>query len=330
LSGTIAEAVNGKFMRSGYEPGTPHSVISVAIIIPAYNAADWIAETIESALGQTRPASSIVVIDDGSTDETAKVTDQFTDAVMLISQENSGVSVARNHGARQVTADWLLFLDADDRLRPDAVARLSERAEQGRFGVAYGETKSFGEDAPARQPQPSCEGAPPAAAVANFWKSVPSSPGAVMVRADRFRESGGFDPALSTAADRALWLRLGAMTEWGHVDGIVLERREHADSMARDRTRARIQAAQAQLGFLDWCREHRPELLAAFPSEDEVFHRNLLRAFDERVFDAARWLAEEAGRRGVCNPAVQRAQRYADTPAFLRELELAVRSFFFR
>lgn len=301
---------------------------AIAIIIPAYNAAPWIAEAIESALVQTLPATAVVVVDDGSTDATAAIAEKYADAVTLIRQPNAGVSVARNNGATQVSAEWLLFLDADDRLRPDALAQLSAEAAASGAGVVYGDTESFGDIARPRQPQPSCAGAPPAPALANFWKSVPSSPGAVMLRADLLRESGGFDPALNTAADRALWLRLGILATWGHTGCVVLERREHAEGMARNRSRARIQGAQAQLGFLDWCRTAHPGFLPAFPGEDAVFQRNLLRAFDERLFDAAQWLADEATRRGVHTAAVARARRYAGTPNFLRELELSVRSLF--
>jgi hypothetical protein len=114
------------------------------------------------------------------------------------------------------------------------------------------------------------------------------------------------------------------------VEGVVLERREHADSMARNRARARIQGAQAQLGFLDWCRAEKPQWTSLFPQADEVIRRNLLRAFDERLFDAAQWLADEAHRRGVDDPTVARARRYAGTPSFLRELELSVRSLWSR
>lgn len=308
---------------------TPRTILprmSVAIIIPAYNAEAWLAEAIESALTQTHSASSVVVVDDGSTDNTAVVAEQFDDAVMLLRQANAGVSAARNHGAAQVKADWLLFLDADDRLREDALANLHSAIVGGNCGVAYGDTESFGETTTGRDKQKRCSGAPPIPALANFWKSVPDSPGAVLLRADVFHEAGGFDPALSTAADRALWLRLGMLANWAHTEAVVLERREHADSMVRNRGRARTQAAQAQLGFLEWCRSRGKGEERGFPGEDEIFTRNLLRAFDERLFDAAQWLAEEAARRGIANEAVTRARRYAGTPSFLRELEVGLRA----
>ena len=122
--------------------------MTVAIIIPAFNAAAFLGEAVESALAQTHAASQIVVVDDGSTDTTAAVAEKFADAVMFLRQANAGVSAARNHGAAQVAADWLLFLDADDRLRPDALARLLSRANESMLGAIYGQTADFTDESP--------------------------------------------------------------------------------------------------------------------------------------------------------------------------------------
>lgn len=85
-----------------------------SVIIPAFNAAATLARAIESVRRQSWPAHEIIVVDDGSSDATAAVARQFGDAVRLIRQPNSGVSVARNAGAAAATGDWLAFLDADD------------------------------------------------------------------------------------------------------------------------------------------------------------------------------------------------------------------------
>ena len=87
---------------------------SVSVIIPAYNAASYIAETIDSVIHQTLPAKEILVIDDGSTDKTAEIVKTFQGAVELIQLENSGVSHARNVGMDRATSDWVAFLDSDD------------------------------------------------------------------------------------------------------------------------------------------------------------------------------------------------------------------------
>ena len=99
----------------------PHKadVPRFSVIIPAYNSAATLAKAVESVIEQAWPAHEIIVIDDGSTDNTLQVIRQFGDRIRPIQQPNSGVSVARNRGADAATGDWLAFLDADDWYYPD-------------------------------------------------------------------------------------------------------------------------------------------------------------------------------------------------------------------
>lgn len=85
-----------------------------SVIIPNYNNAATLPRAIESVLVQTYPAHEIIVVDDGSQDHSSAVIARFGAAVIHVHQSNSGVSAARNHGARVATGDWLAFLDADD------------------------------------------------------------------------------------------------------------------------------------------------------------------------------------------------------------------------
>jgi glycosyltransferase involved in cell wall biosynthesis len=91
----------------------------ISVVIPAYNAAVSIERAIGSVLAQSRPADEVIVVDDGSTDNTADIVRQFADKVKLISQANAGVSAARNAGIRAADGDWVAFLDADDQWLPD-------------------------------------------------------------------------------------------------------------------------------------------------------------------------------------------------------------------
>lgn len=91
-----------------------------SVVIPAFNSAATLARAIESVRAQSWPAHEVIVVDDGSTDTTADVARRF-EAVHLVRQKNSGVSVARNTGAAAATGDWLAFLDADDWYAPDRI-----------------------------------------------------------------------------------------------------------------------------------------------------------------------------------------------------------------
>jgi len=302
----------------------------ISIIIPAYNAAAYLAEAIESAVTQTLKPDTIAVVDDGSTDTTSEVAGQFATQVKLLNQSNAGVCVARNLGAAQSDADWLLFLDADDRLLPDALERLMQRAQQGDLGVVYGNAIVFDDAKGMRRldERANCEGMAPAAAKANFWKSVPSTPGAAIIRASLFRELSGWNVNYNTAADRDMWVKTGALAEWGYVAGAVLEKRNHGDNMSGNLDRARIQAAQVQLGFLDWCVERKIDTTFLQTSPLEIMDRNIDRALEQRAFEATRWLCEEAGRRGIVSNVISKAQRLLALPKLMREVEMKVREVF--
>jgi cellulose synthase/poly-beta-1,6-N-acetylglucosamine synthase-like glycosyltransferase len=97
--------------------------VTVSVIIPAYNAAATIAAAIESVLAQTCPAEEIIVVDDGSQDETSAVVERFGPVVRLVRQANAGCGQARNTGARESRGSWLAFLDADDLWRPTKLER---------------------------------------------------------------------------------------------------------------------------------------------------------------------------------------------------------------
>ncbi len=94
----------------------------VSILIPAYNAEEWIADTLESAIGQTWPRKEIIVVDDGSTDRTVTIAKQFASkSVSILTQENQGAATARNKAFGACQGDYVQYLDADDLLAPNKI-----------------------------------------------------------------------------------------------------------------------------------------------------------------------------------------------------------------
>lgn len=91
----------------------------VSVVIPAYNGALFIGEALESLLNQSRPADQIIVVNDGSTDETAEILRGYADKIQIIDQPNAGVAAARNRGLAAAEGDLVAFLDQDDLLLPD-------------------------------------------------------------------------------------------------------------------------------------------------------------------------------------------------------------------
>ena len=94
----------------------------VSILIPAYNAAPWIDATLESALGQTHPRCEVIVVDDGSTDETLTIArSKEAKGVRVIAQPNAGAAAARNRALEVAQGDFIQYLDADDLLSPEKI-----------------------------------------------------------------------------------------------------------------------------------------------------------------------------------------------------------------
>lgn len=109
------------------QESAPNELPLVSILIPAYNAEDWIAKTLRSALLQTWPRTEIIVVDDGSKDATLTIARQFESrGVRVIAQPNRGASAARNHAFSQCHGDYIQWLDADDLLAPDKIAKQME------------------------------------------------------------------------------------------------------------------------------------------------------------------------------------------------------------
>ncbi len=107
----------------------------VSIIIPCYNAAPWLGAAVSSALAQTWPRVEVIVVDDGSTDESVAVAGSFSQrGVKVVSQPNQGASAARNHGLRLAHGEFIQFLDADDLLGPEKIAVQMARLDGAESG----------------------------------------------------------------------------------------------------------------------------------------------------------------------------------------------------
>jgi len=130
---------------------------TVSVVIPCHNAAPFLRETLDSVLSQTQPALEVIVVDDGSTDDSAAIAESYGPPVRVIRQANGGESVARNRGIEEAKGDWIAFLDADDVWKPEKLEGQSAAIEPGvvclhtevfRFGSTDGvsNTASIPED----------------------------------------------------------------------------------------------------------------------------------------------------------------------------------------
>jgi glycosyltransferase involved in cell wall biosynthesis/SAM-dependent methyltransferase len=180
---------------------------TVSIVITTYNHARYLAEAIESALAQTIRPHEVIVVDDGSTDDPGSVVGRYPQ-VQLIRQPNRGPSAARNTGWRAASGRYVVFLDADDRLLPEALASNLERFdERPECAFVYGSFVYV--DANGKQ-----QSSPPTTLIGEdayetFLKgNCVTMNAAVMYRRDCLEDVGGFDERLRCSEDYDLYLRL--------------------------------------------------------------------------------------------------------------------------
>jgi len=100
--------------------------VKISVIITTYNRADMVSEALESILSQYEPPDEILIVDDGSTDDTIKKLQVYKKKIILITQKNAGISSSRNKGIKTAKYDWLAFLDSDDLWKPQKLMRQKE------------------------------------------------------------------------------------------------------------------------------------------------------------------------------------------------------------
>jgi glycosyltransferase involved in cell wall biosynthesis len=188
----------------------------VSVIIPLYNKKRHIRQTLASVLQQTFRDFEVIVVDDGSTDGSGDIVRGCGDSrVRLVQQENMGVSVARNRGISEASADLIAFLDADDNFTPchlEELLRLrDEFPDAGLFGTHYHNISAAGkEKKPYIRfiPEEPWRGIVPRYFLSMACGEIPFNSSSVMVPRKVFAELGGFLAGWSWAEDVEMWGRI--------------------------------------------------------------------------------------------------------------------------
>jgi glycosyltransferase involved in cell wall biosynthesis len=212
------------------------SCVTVAVVIPTFNHARFLADAISSVIAQTHPANEIIVVDDGSTDDPASIVANFP-TVRLIRQENRGLSGARNAGLRNCQSSHLIFLDADDRLLPVAIeAGLNHAAKCPHCAFVYGGFYVISENGTRREPDyyPSPLGPDAHREFLCAQGSLITLPATVLYRRECLIEEGGFDEQLHSCGDYDLYLRIARKYDIANYPVIVGEYRRHSKNMTNN------------------------------------------------------------------------------------------------
>lgn len=166
-----------------------------SVVIPAYNAADTIADALRSILEQGIPPVEVIVVDDGSTDATAAVVGSFGSAVILVQQQNQGVGAATNAGMARVSAPLMAFLDADDAWLPGKAALQLQRlgSDPGLAGL-FGRAQNF--KGPLAEPQ--------RGSAHDLWSRT-----TMMIRTEAARRIGDMIDPVGGRGDTVDWIARG-------------------------------------------------------------------------------------------------------------------------
>jgi glycosyltransferase involved in cell wall biosynthesis len=246
---------------------------SISTIIPTYNRANFIGEALESALQQTRPADEIIVVDDGSTDDTEKIVAQYAGKVRYIRQENAGPSAARNRGFQAAAGDCIALLDSDDLWVNDKLERqLATLAQHPDLDLIFGLEAKFNagnqSEPPAINDQDyfDCLNSvdciiPDAFGLLlkeNFFVATSS----VLFRKSCIQKVGLLDVTVRLAEDYEYWLRFALEGfRFGFINAVLCRRRLHQGNLINESLATKASVAEVLARYRDRSPAHRERLL---------------------------------------------------------------------
>ena len=211
---------------------------TISVVTPTYNRARFLPEAVASVLAQTYADLELIIVDDGSVDETREVLEPFwaDGRVRYFYQENRGQSHARNLALKQAKGDFIAFLDSDDLWSPDKLEKqLAVLLEKPEVDIVHGDEAIIDENGVviSRENMRRYSGKITQRLLADNSVSITTA----LVRRRCFDEMGGFDTSVGVADDYELWLRFSARYCFHYEPGIVASYRVMADQISSDKRR---------------------------------------------------------------------------------------------
>ncbi len=202
-----------------------NSGVKISVVIPAYNAAAFLPRCLESVLAQTLKPEEVIVVDDGSTDNTAALAAEL--GARVISQPNGGLSAARNTGIRNASCEWIALLDADDMWAPTKLERQAACIRPETV-LVYTGVRNFDDNG--------VRSASPATAVTSALKMIryrtPFSSSSVLARREMLMLDGGFREDIRACEDWEMWFRLRQLGEFEAVADPLTDYYVYPDSLS--------------------------------------------------------------------------------------------------
>ena len=227
----------------------------VSVVIPAYNAEPYIRDTVASVLASHSISTEVVIVDDGSSDDTVAVASQlaieYPGIIQVIEQKNAGVSVARNTGFSYASSPLVCFLDADDCLRPNALISLKKTLDSDEDCVAaYGDVAYIDQNS-APLPIPDRNSPRPSGNLLAFILegNLVDTPGAVLFRSSAVQRAGGFKSGLRRSQDWEFYVRMAQQGTISACHETVIDYRLHASSLSHESSTASTFEESLTLAF---------------------------------------------------------------------------------
>jgi len=224
----------------------------VSVIIPTFNYGRFVTEAIDSVLSQDYHPLEIIVVDDGSTDNTSERLAIYGTRIRYIRQNNRGLSAARNRGIRHAKGEWVGLLDADDVWHPEKL-KIQLGAITGREDVALVGSPAVLSLRRGTLPLPNVR----ELTVRDFVVSSRMGPSSVLIRRRCFDVVGLFDESLGSVEDRDMWLRIAARFPCVLVDSPCWWYRHHPMQMSRNARRMFVNYNRVLTNFFAACPQHR-------------------------------------------------------------------------
>jgi len=239
----------------------------VSIIMPCFNREAFIAEAIESVLGQTFRDFELVVVDDGSTDRSAEVIDGYRGRIRVIRQQNRGVSTARNVGIRESHGEFIAFLDADDYWDPTFLEHMVDGMADPRTAIVYCGWQNVGAAEGKPFVPPDYETPEKMHHLLRFASLWPIH--GILIRRSMMPEGLPFNPSYPACEDYDLWLRIASFHRIQLVPAVLAYYRKHAEVHATS-----DQARVARYNLLV-----KRRFLSEFPELKQAISRARLREY---------------------------------------------------
>lgn len=251
------------------------SPYSIDVVIPAFNAADYIVQTLQSVANQDTQIGNVIVINDGSTDNTETLVREFTLSkpdinLIIINQANMGLSAARNTGIQHSKANYIAFLDADDLWKSNKLSsqiKLFKESSNHKLGVVYCayELIDHGGNHVLSTPDSIIPPALRGSVYTPLLKAnlISGSGSSVLVKRSVFKDVGTFDESLKACEDWDMWLRIAKKYDFDYANKNLVSIRVHQNNMQKDLTRM-LSAELMMLNKLIKLGEESPFLLWKF------------------------------------------------------------------